>query len=94
MKRIKLVLGVVAVMVAIMATVAAPAMADRDDDRRDDRHGFVFNDHKFDHDFDHGFVSFDNDLDRWPWWWNNLENDEVCWWEWSWVFERWDLECD
>ncbi len=102
MKRITLVLGVVAVMAAMMVALAAPAMADKDNDGRGDRHGVSFNDHKFDRDFDHrfdrgfdhGFVSFDNDFHRWPWWGNNWGNHEVCWWEWSWVFERWDLECD
>ena len=94
MKRIKLIMAVGAVMMAMMVAFAAPVMADRNDDCRDDRHGFIFNDHRFDRDFDHGFVSFDNDFDRRPWWWNNWKNHEVCWWQWSWVFERWELECD
>ncbi len=101
MKRITLVLGVVAVMAAMMVALAAPAMADRDNNRGDDRHGFVFNDDRGDRDFDREFVSFDNGFDRWdndfdrgPWWWNNWGNNDVCWWEYSWVFGTWELECN
>ena len=95
MKCIKLIMAVGTVMMAMMVAFAAPVMADRDDDHRDGRHGFFFNDHRFDdRDFDHRFGSFDNDFDRRPWWWNNWKNHEDCWWEWSSVFERWELECD
>jgi|SRR5918992_4216011 Ni/Co efflux regulator RcnB len=58
MKRITLILGIVAVMAAMMVTLAAPAMADNNrqenrEDRQENRQNNWFNNHHdswFDHD--------------------------------------------
>jgi hypothetical protein len=66
MRRIKTVLGLVAVMAAMLVVFAAPAMAD-DNDRFDfdDDIRFIFDDDDFDDDdfFDNDF-NFDNDFDQ------------------------------
>ena len=97
MKRIALVLTAAAVMLAMLVAFSAPALADRNNNHHGDRgnhHGdrnnndvvFVAND---------GFGGFDYDDDV-----DSDDGDDFspffaqgCW-EWSWVFERWEWDCD
>jgi len=69
-----------AMMLVAMLAFAAPAIAD--DDRHDNRFDNDRHDNRFDNDR-HG-NRFDNRF--------NVDH-EVCWWEWSWVFEEWQIEC-
>jgi hypothetical protein len=98
MRRIKLIVAALAVVVAALAGVSGPAMADDLDCHnrpgpfiRCDGDRFVnvdrlhaFNNNDVCRFFDcFGFNGF-----------TRLDNDFGSCWEWSWVFDRWEWDCD
>lgn len=105
MRRTKLVLAALAVMVAMLVVFSAPALADKNNNKHKNHHGdrnngdvvFVVNDgfggfHDDDINFRHGDVDIDFDDG------NDFSVISPffglgCW-EWSWVFERWEWDCD
>ena len=108
MRRTRLVLVALAVMVAVLVIFSAPALADKNNKHkkhhgdRDNNNDVVFvlnsgfggfHDDDFEID-DFEIDDFEIDLD---------DGDDfsvispffaVSCWEWSWVFERWEWECD
>jgi hypothetical protein len=89
MRRTKLVLAAAALMVAMLVAFSAPAMANSTNDNNVQRHSSnIFDDdccHDHDGDFDDDFTFNTFGF--------NTFNDSGCW-EWSWVFERWEWDCD
>jgi|SRR5215217_854853 len=100
MKRIQLILVVAAVMAAMLAALPGPAMA-RDNDRGDnDRADRVDNrlENRIDRFEDRYNVDLDDkDVFYYPYYpsfyYPYYYDDEDCW-EYSWVFEEWQWDCD
>jgi hypothetical protein len=107
MRRTTLVLAALAVMVAMLVALSAPALADDgknnhhkgDNKGNNQHHGWDKWDKKWDNNKWHNNKWDKWDNNKWDdhkvnhfWWFNNF-NDSGCW-EWSWVFDRWEWDCD
>jgi hypothetical protein len=101
MRRTKLVLAAAALMVAMLVAFSAPAMANNTNDNNvrrhtsnifDDNHNDIFNDNHNDiFDDDNCCHDHDSDLDD-DFRFNTFDTSGCL--EWSWVFERWEWDCD
>jgi hypothetical protein len=99
MRRTKLVLAAAALMVAMLVAFSAPAMANNTNDDNvqrhssnifDDNHKDIFNDGNCCRDHD-GDFEFDLDDD---FRFNTFGFNTFGCWEWSWVFEEYEWDCD
>jgi hypothetical protein len=98
MRRIQLVLAALVVVVSAFAAYAGPVMARDDLNCRDARGYFIRCDGQRYVPYDR-YPSYYNRYDRYPYYYNDRypyynNRYDYCAWEYSWVFERWDWDCD